>query len=328
MPFATTPHRRARRRCRPPDRRPGRRLAGPGRPPCWSAGPTPRSTRRRDRCRMAIINSRLRLADDPADHDPALAGRPAQARHPLRPGHRGRGARGRPASVPPASLDGRPCSSASSPSPAACGPCPACCRWCWRPPSGASAGSSCPSRRPARRPWSRAWRCSGCARWPRWSPSCAASRCPTRRRSPRCPGSRLLVLARRGAARRGRPGRPARHGTTRATPSRSPPPAATTCCCPGPKGVGQDQLAERIPGDPARPHPRGVARADRGPLAGRCPRARRRADHPAAVLRAPPRRQQGQPGRRRHRSGAARRDQPGALRGAAPRRVPAASAPT
>ena len=49
----------------------------------------------------------------------------------------------------------------------------------------------------------------------------------------------------------------------------------------------------------------------------------RRPDRPAAVLRAAPRRQQGQPARRRHRPGAARRGQPGPLRRAVPRRVPA-----
>ena len=48
----------------------------------------------RDRCRAALTNSRLRLAGDPADHDPAVAGRPAQARPALRPRHRRRGARG------------------------------------------------------------------------------------------------------------------------------------------------------------------------------------------------------------------------------------------
>ena len=130
------------------------------------------------------------------------------------------------------------------------------------------------------------------------------------------------VLARRGPDGGGRPRRPGRAWTTPATPSRSPPPAATTCCSRA-QGLGQDQLAERIPGHPARPDPRGGARAHRGALAGRGARARRRAADPAAVRRAPPRRQHGQPGRRRHRAGAARRDQPGPLRGAAPGRVPA-----
>ena len=48
----------------------------------------------RDRCRMAIVQQRLELAGDQADHDPAVAGRPAQARHPLRPRDR-RGGAGR-----------------------------------------------------------------------------------------------------------------------------------------------------------------------------------------------------------------------------------------
>ena len=43
----------------------------------------------RDRCRMALLNSRAGLAGDQAHHHPAVAGRPAQERHPLRPGHRG-----------------------------------------------------------------------------------------------------------------------------------------------------------------------------------------------------------------------------------------------
>ena len=91
----------------------------------------------------------------------------------------------------------------------------------------------------------------------------------------------------------------------------------------GPKGSGKTSLAERIPGPPARPHPGGGGRAHRAALAGRGPRAGRRADLPPALRRTSPRRQQGRPGRRWQRPRPARRDQPGALRRALPRRVPA-----
>ena len=93
----------------------------------------------------------------------------------------------------------------------------------------------------------------------------------------------------------------------------------------GPKGCGKTTLAERIPGDPARPDDPGVDRGHRPPLAGGRARGGRRPDPPAAVLRAPPRRQQGQHPRRRHRPRPTRRGQPRPLRGAAARRVPAAA---
>ena len=61
--------------------------------PCWSAGPTPRSTRRGTAAgwpssTAGSTGRRLATYDDPA-----LTGRSAQARHPLRPGDRGRRAR-------------------------------------------------------------------------------------------------------------------------------------------------------------------------------------------------------------------------------------------
>ena len=91
----------------------------------------------------------------------------------------------------------------------------------------------------------------------------------------------------------------------------------------GPEGRRQDQPRRAGPDDPARADPGGVPRADRHPLAGGCARARRRHAHDSAVLRAAPRRQQGQPDRRRERAGPAGRDQPCSLRRALPRRVPA-----
>ena len=60
-------------------------------------GRTRRCNEARDRCRMAVANSGCDVAGDPAGDDPAVAGRPAQARHALRPGHRGGGAGARAA---------------------------------------------------------------------------------------------------------------------------------------------------------------------------------------------------------------------------------------
>ena len=125
-----------------------------------------------------------------------------------------------------------------------------------------------------------------------------------RRRGPRgAPGGAMsgvapAGLARAGAARGARPRRPARHGRRavrrRGRRRRGPPPAAVR-----PEGRGQDQPRRADPGHPAGPHAGGVPGAERDPLAGRHPRPERRDARAAAVLRAPPRREQGQPDRRR-----------------------------
>ena len=91
----------------------------------------------------------------------------------------------------------------------------------------------------------------------------------------------------------------------------------------GPKGCGKTTLAERIPTilpdlTPEESLELTALHSLAGALAGR-----RRADPTAAVLGAPPRRQQGQHPRRRHRPGPAGRGQPRPLRRAVPRRVPA-----
>ena len=146
-----------------------------------------------------------------------------------------------------------------------------------------------------------------CARWPRWSPSSATSRCPRRRRWRRCRAAGCC----RGAATSGwrRSTSPTCAGMEDARYAVEVAAAGGHhLLLSGPKGSGKTSIAERIPGHPPRPDPRGVARAHGGALAGRGARARRRAADPAAVRRAPPRRQQGQPGGRRlrARSGPAR----------------------
>ena len=88
MGFATARTVSAERRHRPPHRRPGRRLAGPGRHRAR------RAARRLDQRGARPVprgadQQRLRVAGDPAGHDPAVAGRPAQARPALRPRDRG-----------------------------------------------------------------------------------------------------------------------------------------------------------------------------------------------------------------------------------------------
>ena len=129
-------------------------------------------------------------------------------------------------------------------------------------------------------------------------------------------------LAWRRADGRGRPRGPVRDGgrplRSRGRRRRWPPPPAVR-----PEGLREDQHRRANPHAAARPGPRGGARAHCRALAGRCPRARRRAADPAAVRGPAPRRVHREPRRRRLRHGPARRDQPGALRRAAPRRVPA-----
>ena len=317
------PHRLAARRARPPDRRPGRRLARAGRHHAGraagrlaqrGAGPVPDGDHQQ----------RARVADDEADHDPARRRPTCPSAAPTSTS---------PIAVAVLAADGQvPARRAgrhrvhrrAHARPAACGRCPGCCRWCWPPPSAASAGSSSPSPRHGRRRWCPGMRSSGCARSARWSPSSAASEVPG--------GAAGRADVRQhgcspGAARSG-----SRSSTcptcsawpTPGTPSRSPRPAATTCCCPGPKGAGQDQHRRADPDDPARPDPRGVARADRHPLPGRRARPGRRDARRRPPYSGPaPRREQGQPDRRRQRAGPAGRDQPRALRRAVPRRVPA-----
>ena len=91
----------------------------------------------------------------------------------------------------------------------------------------------------------------------------------------------------------------------------------------GPKGAGKTTLAERIPGIlPDLTARESLELTAIHSLAGALEPGDDLLTRPP-VLRAPPRRQQGQPDRRRHRPGATRRGQPRALRGAVPRRVPA-----
>ena len=219
------PHDLAPGRARPPHRRPGRRVArpgrhDPGRPPRRLAPRGPRPVPDGDRQQPA------RVAGDQADHDPAVAGRPAQERHPLRPRDRRVGARRRRPD-PAGSPRGHGLHRRADPHRRAALGARRAADGDGRGRARASPASSCRSRRPARQRWCPAWRCSACARWPRSSPSCAATRCPRRRRSRPCRAAGCC----RGAVRSGW-----RRSTwptcsacpTPATPSRSRRPAATT----------------------------------------------------------------------------------------------------
>ena len=204
-----------------------------------------------------------------------------------------------------------------------CGRCRACCRWCWRRPSAGSAGSSCPepqAREAAMVPG------HGRARHALAGPGGrrAARRGGARRAAGRADVRRRL-LSWRGSERMEEVDLADLVGMADARYAVEVAAAGGHhLLLSGPKGAGKTSIAERIPGHPARPHARGVARADRGALAGRRPRARRRACSPGR--RSP---------RPHHDAskasllgggsgpGAARRDQPGPLRGALPRRVPA-----
>ena len=241
MPVATAHAVSLHGRRRPPDRRPDRRVARPGRdhagrPARHVAQRGPRPVPDGDH------QQRARLAGHQADHGPALARRPAQARHPLRPGGRGVGPRRRGSAaggVPGAHRR----SSASSPSTGGLRSVPGCCRWCSRRPSAGIRRVFVPEPQAARgRDGARDVRSSGCARWPRWWRSCAGG-------GPRGAAGRAVVRAAGcspGAARSGW-----RRSTwptcsawpTPATPSRSRPPAVTTCCC----------RAPRAPARPASP---------------------------------------------------------------------------
>ena len=103
-------------------------------------------------------------------------------------------------------------------------------------------------------------------------------------------GSRLLAWRGDERMEERRPGRPVRHGgrplRRRGRGRRWPPPAALRS-----EGLRQDQHRRADPRPPPRPDPRGGARAHRRALAGRRPRAGRRAAHPAAVRGPPPRRE-------------------------------------
>ena len=246
MPFATTPHGLAERRGRPPHRRPGRRLARPGRHRARRA-----ARRRPQRVPRPVPDGdpqqRARVAVHPPYDDPALA-RPTCPSAAPTTTWRSRS----PCSAPPARCPRRASRAScfigeltlagglrSVPRRAADG--------AGRRPARASATSWCPSRRPARPRWCRAWRCSGCARWPRSWPSCAASRCPRRRRWPRCPAAGCCPGAAPTASTRSTsPTWPA--WRTPATPSRWPRPAATTCCCPGPRGRARPASPSGSPG--------------------------------------------------------------------------------
>ena len=169
---------------------------------------------------------RLRLADDPAGDDPALAGRPAQARAALRPRHRRRGA-GRGRQAPGArAREGGVRRRADPRRAAARGPGVLPMTHGGQGPrhhlrGGARAagggGGAGPRHGRDRRPL-----------------AAAGGRAPARRRDPRRAAGRAAdqrlaaVLARRPAHRRRRHGRRARAWPTPATRSRSPRPAATT----------------------------------------------------------------------------------------------------
>ena len=320
MPFATAHTVSLHGARRPPDRRPGRRVARsgghyPGRP-----APTPRSTRPATaagwRSSTAACRGRppggSRSCSRPADllkrgthFDLAIAVSVLAA-----------------AAGFPRPRSRRRRSSASSRSTAACGRCPASCRWSWPRPSAVSAGSSCPSRRPARRRWCPAWSCSACGPSARSSRSSAARRCPRRRRSRRCPAAGCSRW--RGQERLEELDLADLFGMADATYAVEVAAAGGHhLLLSGPKGCGQDQPRRADPRVlPDLTHAESLELTAIHSLAGRLDPGDGHA-HPAAVLRAPPRRQQGQPDRWRHRSGPARRDQPGPLRGAVPRRVPA-----
>ena len=82
----------------------------------------------RDRCRAAVTNSGFEWPTHPAGDDPAVAGRPAQARLRTSTWPSRSAVLAAAGKVPRPRAGRRWCSSASSPSTAGCGRCPGCCR--------------------------------------------------------------------------------------------------------------------------------------------------------------------------------------------------------
>ena len=221
----------------------------------------------RDRCRAAVVNSRLPVAAAQGHHRP-VAGVAAQGGRALRPGDRGGGAGRRVARCRPSRWP-TPCCSASWRSTAGCGRCPGCCPATLAVArAGSRRGCSCPRPTSPRR-----LRSAGCRWWARgrcatWWRCCAARSRPTTRRSSRCrPGAdggwrgedRVAGLDLRDVRgqRRG-PLRP------RGGRRRRPPPAAARSA-----RRRQDDAGRAAAGPAARPRPRPGARGDRGALGRR-----------------------------------------------------------
>ena len=191
-----------------------------------------------------------------------------------------------------------------------------------RPGARRRPGDRPRSPRSTRPSWPGASRSSGCGRSPRSWPSSTARRCPRRRRSPRCPAAGCCPGAVGSGSTRSTSGT-CTGWPTRATPPRSSAAGGHHLLLSGPKGSGKTSLAERIPGIlPDLTREEAVELTALHSLAGPSSRATSMISRPpyaaphhdaskAALVG----------GGQRPRP--TRRDQPGALRRALPRRVPA-----
>ena len=246
------PHRLAARRARPP-RSTSRPTSRPGRSaPPWSAGRTPRSTRPATGAGWRSSTAGLDWPTTRRITILLVAGRPAQARHPLRPRHRRRRARAPPTELPASALTGTAFIGEltlagglrSVP-----GVLPMVLA---RRGARHRAGSSCPSRRPARRPWCPGMTVFGMRSLAQVVAELRGEEVPEAPPVAAMSGQPAAVLARPGAARGARLGRPARDGR-RPVRRRGRRRRGHHLLLTGPKGSGKTSLAERIPDDPARP---------------------------------------------------------------------------
>ena len=229
MPLATARTVSLRGRDRAPDRRAGRRRRTGLVATALVGRPDVSISEARDRCRAAVHQQPLRVAGHPAGDDPAVAGRPAQARPALRPGDRGR--RCSPAAgegpagtrstsvvlIGELTLDGR-LRAVPGVLPMMMAAQAAGMRSVVVPEPQADEAAMVPGMT-----------VFGVRSLPQVvALLTGARRCPRRRRWSRSPAAVAALLARRGADRRPRPRRRASAWPTPASRSRSRPPAATT----------------------------------------------------------------------------------------------------
>ncbi len=235
----------------------------------------------RDRCRTAVANSRLHLAGHPAGDRAAVTRRPAQARLALRPGDGGgrcwpRADRCSRTTAAGPDRDDR----GARPSTAGCARAGGAADDDGRAARGIER-SSCPSRRPRRRRWCPACRSSASGRSPRWSRCCGATEVPDA--PPVEPLTSAPLLTWRGEDRLADLDLPTSSGwPTPSSPLEVAAAGGHHLLLDRPQGPGQDHAGRAAPGHPARPDRRGVAGADRGPLAGRRARPGAATAQPAA----------------------------------------------
>ncbi len=284
MPFATAHTVVAARGARPPDRRPGRRLARARSAPPWSAAPTRRCSEARDRCRMAIVNSgldwpatkRITILLSPADlpkrgthfdlaHRGGGAGRRRQPCRPRRAGGHGVHRRAHPRRR--AAVGARRAADGAGRG--------------RRAASGAVFVPEPQAREAAMVPGMSVLGVRSLGQVVAELRGERGARGAAGRADVRRPAA---GLARRGAARRARPRRPARHGRRQVRRRGGRRRRPRTCCSPGPRAPARPASPSGSPAIlPDLTAEESLELTAIHSLAGALEPGRR-ADHPAAVL--------------------------------------------